>query len=350
MENFKEKFSSYWNRQIKWREAQKKQHQGWRMGVLHLHSSYSRDVPTLAKNMPDVLLAKANAGGADFVAITDHDNDDAWREALYHPPNWIRGIEMEVFDRKIKHPIHLGILNIKDDEVSDHLSFIAQKQRNANCLIDAAFDAGCTVIANHPWWSPKGYVMNSIGYWDMIKDYHLPVEINDKRSLVENLATLVYAAIRDLPIVSTTDSHTRKVLPACTLAQGDTVDEYLENIRLGNTLVVPGYAGIIGQPAMMARYIADFFKSLSTPNNYHLPLLLESGSFIDRIIENSNDDSFASRLVKSRGASAATVALTWFVGLFLYLPGAYASSIFKVVKDIYLRNGLDEVVPGLMPE
>ena len=207
----------YWQRLKSWSSAQELRADGYKVGVLHLHSSYSRDVPSLRENHPERLIEKGIREGADYIAITDHDNDEAWRNAGDRPACWIRGVEMEVFDkRRIGHPIHLGMLNISDDKLSDELHELALVANDADRLVNTALDNGVTVIANHPWWGPRGYHINSIRYWHFIERYRLPVEINEKRSLIENLAATVYAAHRGLSIVAATDSHTRKVLPTCT--------------------------------------------------------------------------------------------------------------------------------------
>ncbi|MBN2287760.1 MAG: hypothetical protein JXQ83_00410 [Candidatus Glassbacteria bacterium] len=333
-----ENLASCGQKLIRWKDLTTKRQEGYRVGVLHLHSIFSRDVPKLAKNMPDILVCKALREGADYVAITDHDNDDGWRQASYRHPAWIRGTEMEVHDESIGYPVHFGILNIGGDNLFEELWDIAHRRRSACRLVDTALQNGATVIANHPWWCPQGYRLNSVGLWDLVETFRLPVEVNSKRSLVENVATLIYAAQRNLPVVATTDSHTRRVLPTCTLARGDTPEEFLANIRRGQTYIVPGYAGFFQLPAMMTRYVLDVIQAHLAYGFYEGPVKLGAGGLLDRLLAGISHSRLTDRLFTRQLASITAGLLTYLVGTFGYIPYTYAASTYKVLKDMYLRS------------
>ncbi|MFH1071592.1 MAG: hypothetical protein V1794_18380 [Candidatus Glassbacteria bacterium] len=344
--------ADYWKRTVKWSGVEALRLEGYKVGVLHLHSSFSRDVPDLDGNRPEALLDKGIRQGADYIAITDHDNDDAWRRAGHRPPCWIRGVEMEVFDRRrIGHPVHLGLLNIADDRLSDRLHEIAHERHDADRLVRTALDNGVTVIANHPWWGPRGYHINSVRYWHFIEKYRLPVEVNDKRSLIENIAAVFYASHRNLPVVATTDSHTRKLLPTCTLAKGATIGEYLENLRRGETYIVPGYAGLVSVPAMMARYVLDVIRRPLPADCYRQsPLRLGAAPLVDRIISLLSSNHVVGRCLRNPLVSGLAGPLTYLVGALLYLPTAYAASSLKVLRDLYERSALSVPLPELITE
>lgn len=345
-----DKLASYLKKLVKWEEALEKRREGFRVGVLHMHSSYSRDVPNLVKNMPDILVCKALREGADYIAVTDHDTDDAWRRTSYHHPCWIRGVEMEVFDKSIGYPIHLGILNIRDNELFDYLWHIAHRQHDAFHLVEMALQNGATVIGNHPWWGAQGYRVNSIGFWDLMETFRLPVELNSKRSLIENAATLIYAAQRQLPIVSTTDSHTRKMLPICTLAKGDTVEEFLAGIRRGETCVVPGYAGFIEVPAMMATYVVDVIHA-HLYNGFRKSLPdLSAGNFVNSLLAGITSSRMKNRKFNRLVTSAVAGAVTYTGSALCYIPYSYANSVIKVLRDLYQRSGRSMPLTELMSE
>ncbi len=337
METKEAGLASYWKRTLRWKDVEAKRAEGWRVGALHIHSSCSRDVPQLDENRPERLVEKAEREGVDYMTITDHDNEDAWR-SLKNPPSWlIRGVEMEVHDRRLGHPVHLGIHAVPDNDAFEELHALAHQSHDAYGLIETAFERGCTVIANHPWWVPRGHSLNSIGFWHLIETFRLPVELNEKRSFIENAATLIYASVRKLPLVAATDSHTRKVLPTCTLARGANAAEFLRNVRLGETLIVPGYAGLVDLPGMMARYLMDAIHSVRQHRQHNAPPVVFE-SELDRIFRSLGHGTRIGRVVGHPAVKHAAGALAYLSGALLYVPGAYAASAFKVLRDVSLRN------------
>lgn len=328
--------TSYMKKLLSWKDVAQKKAEGWRVGVLHLHSSFSRDVPQLEENRPERLIEKAVREGVDYMAITDHDNEDAWRNLSAQPQWLIRSVEMEVCDRRLGHPVHLGIHAVPDNDAFDELHALAHREHDAYGLIETAFERGCTVIANHPWWAPSGHSLNSIGFWRLIESFRLPVELNEKRSFIENAAALIYASVRGLPVIAATDSHTRKLLPVCTLARGETAAEFLHNVRMGETLLVPGWAGLVDLPCMTARYLMDAIHSVRLRKMHSAPVVFESG--LDNIFGSLGHDSALGRLAGHPLVKHTAGVLAYLSAALLYVPGAYAASAFKVLKDASLRN------------
>ena len=166
-------------------------------------------------------------------------------------------------------------------------------------------------------------------------------------------ALTICLARRGLPIVAATDSHTRKVLPTCTLAKGDTPEEFLASVRRGETYVVPGYAGLVDMPAMMARYVLDVLKCPLPRDFYRMPkvaMKLNSTPMVDKLVGAISAGEVTSRVFRNKLATLVAGPLTYLVGALLYIPTVYATSSMKVIRDLYDRSTMAAAVPELISE
>ncbi|MFT4303040.1 MAG: PHP-associated domain-containing protein [Candidatus Woesearchaeota archaeon] len=317
------------SRKISWNKTQEMRLQGYKAIALHVHSLYSDDVPPKEKNKPLNLIKRGQDSGLDYIVITDHDNNHAWQSVSEKPEEWLQGVEMEVNDERIGHPIHLGTHNFKSDDDFYTLHEIAHEQNDAYKYIETAKEKGMTIIANHPWWIPKGHRINPKAIWELIRYFKLPVELNSKRSCIENIATRIMAERYNLPIIAATDTHTASIGPACTLVKGDTIDEIFRNIEKGDTYYVAGSATPMSIASMITEYCLDVIHSEKMKEKG--PINLQSGiKLIDHLLKKISQGYFEKYEALRYPAGILSSAITMLGSVLLYLPSAYINSGIKV--------------------
>lgn len=295
-------------------------------------------MPRHPRYSPKSIVEKAESAGLDYLAITDHDNDHAWRKERCHPPCWIRSIELEVVDDRLGHPLHLGIHNLRDHGVTNLLLDIARRQRDVYRVVETAIREGATVIVNHPWWAPGWHLHNSIEIWQLTRYFNLPVEISAKWSYLENLATLICAAEYGLAIVAASDSHVAEVTPVCTVAIGESPEEFLSNVREGHSFIISKSVSLFGHSAMVARFIKDAIQAQSFGLSHAVPLQMRIGGPLDRLIAMLTGGYFVEKPKRRSLAEAVVSSLAFLVGALILVPQMHLHSLLAISKQPVWRR------------
>lgn len=295
--------------------------------LYHVHTNHSHDVSKIHANEPTSILEKAVEKNMDLISITDHDNDNAWKENNIG----VRSMEVETFDKRLEHLIHYGIVDIPDDYVSKEILDYRRKN-NAYSLAKYALQDGCTVIMNHPWFVPNGGRANYRGIWEIAQKLELPVEVNEKRGFIENAATLYKAKKLGLPVVAGIDTHIGNISGTCTLAKGETTKEVLENIKKGNSYIL-WYNPMFCQPKMFAQYARQLIESSENTDLQRKYEGFYLGSRLDSLIEWVRTRDYNESRMKKNAAKFSLQGLSYLIGAFGYLPCLYGKSACKILKN-----------------
>jgi len=284
--------SSYLSRLITWKHAQRLRKEGYIVAQLHQHScGYpnkrigSIDVPGNIKTTDSYITTHSKESGVDMVFFTEHHVKGVpWHTKGTTPPNNILSIEAEV---KIPNAgwVHLAILGIKDLKFSSYLQDIAEKN-DVLMLLKECNNNGALVVACHPFSKPRPGKFNYASYFKFIIDNKLPVEINEKRSIIENLAILFIASKYSLPIVAGKDAHVPGFKGACVAAKTNDVQGLIREIMENRNYIVFNYAGLFNQSWMMAKYITGAIKS--NPKIRCGPAYIEGSNILNKIIARLN--------------------------------------------------------------
>ncbi|MFT4326501.1 MAG: PHP domain-containing protein [Candidatus Woesearchaeota archaeon] len=313
--------------------------------MLHRHSSYSHDVPNTAENSPMNLLRQAKEQGY-LLAITDHDNDLAYRHIRNDKDLWkqygkylIRASEIEVHDpKRLGGIVHFGVYGMKTNRISDKLHFIA-KQGNAEAFIQYAKKKKAFVVLNHPWWTKGFMTLRPKKVFAFAKKHHIPLELNAKRNILENYITLRKAGNLGLQILVGDDKHVGVIDPKDPtfmhldpdfLPKKYTKEQVLEKIWAGKARYVFKSTRILSYGKMASRYLKNCLDSDRTE--------LKSGlSPLDLLIKKL---SYFQK-VEHRGVKGFMNFLAFIFGMFvaiIYIPCTYIASSCKVLRSISFRN------------
>lgn len=192
---------------------------------LHTHSEASFD----GRDSVDLILQQAKAVGLDAVAITDHDEIWASREAVERASEYglivIPGMEVS---SAAGHVLSLGI----EENIPPNLSFAETVSRIR--------DAGGLAVVPHPYQETRSGVLKNISEDELeIAD---AIEVYNSRLLTgrANRQARQFATVRDLPMTAGSDAHVCEMVgQAVTEVDPDeySVDGILEEIRQGRTRV-----------------------------------------------------------------------------------------------------------------
>ncbi len=218
---------------------------GYRRADLHLHSSYSHDVPDLPELSPRALYDKAVGLGMSYFTLTDHDTmkgvqalaRDLEREYGPHPPiPVIPGVELKVRDPLIGHTVHINVLNLNTRQLRE----LGRRRRCMRDFLTYCRDQQLYHAYNHPFWFERRERPRLTTILELIREFPL-VELNAGRIPEVNQRTARLAWHQGRHLVANSDSHTGQVGRAYTMAPGDTPTEFLGNILSGNSHAVPDH-------------------------------------------------------------------------------------------------------------
>ena len=192
---------------------------------LHTHSEASFD----GRDSVELILQQAAAVGLDAVAITDHDEIWASREAVERAPEYdlvaIPGMEVS---SAAGHVLSLGT----DREIPPNLSFAETVSRIR--------DAGGLAVVPHPYQETRSGVLKNVAKDALeIAD---AIEVYNSRLLTgrANRQARQFATERDLPMTAGSDAHVCEMVgQAVTEVAPDehSVEGILTEIREGRTRV-----------------------------------------------------------------------------------------------------------------
>ncbi|MBD3235804.1 MAG: PHP domain-containing protein [Candidatus Eisenbacteria bacterium] len=242
---------------------------------LHVHSSYSHDVPGLPAFSPRALYDLAVERGMGLFTLTDHDTLDGFlalqRElrSVYgnHPPiPLISGVELKVCDPAVGHTIHLNVLGLTQEQMID----LMRRAHNVEAFVGYCRDRGLFHVYNHPFWFERGERANLGAVESLIE--RLPViELNAGRIRELNARTEELARRYSKPVVAASDTHTGQIGKSFTVAPGKSAAEFLENVLGGQAQVFPQHIAFREFLAEISLTVDLFLQGMTRQAELPLP-------------------------------------------------------------------------------
>nr|WP_159763165.1 PHP domain-containing protein [Halovenus carboxidivorans] len=191
---------------------------------MHTHSEASFD----GRDSIDLILRQAKAVGLDAVAITDHDEVWASREAVEHADDDLIVIPGMEVSSAAGHVLSLGT----DTKIPPNLSFAETVSRIR--------DSGGLAVVPHPYQETRSGVLKNIS--EDALEIADAIEVYNSRLLTgrANRQARQFATERDLPMTAGSDAHVCEMVgQAVTEVDPDerTVEGVLTEIRNGRTRV-----------------------------------------------------------------------------------------------------------------
>ena len=192
---------------------------------LHTHSALSYD----GRDPVEMLLEQAEAVGLDAIAVTDHDEFAASREAADMASEFgLVGLPGMEVTSEAGHVLAIGI----DEQVPSELPFVE--------TIDAIHDRGGIAIVPHPFQKSRSGVGPNVSTEDLQRAD--AIEVYNSRLLTgrSNRQAETFAERFDLPMTAGSDAHIAEMVgQAVTLVDADerSVEAILDAIRDGKTTV-----------------------------------------------------------------------------------------------------------------
>ncbi len=209
----------------------------WRAADLHLHTSCSYDVLSAPSLHPVALYEKAMARGMDYITFTDHDTMDAYDILGWTRPRLVTGVEISILDLdRVGHTVHVNVYQLSKSQYTE-LASIA-RAGNIYTFLDAVRNWDLPHHYNHPFWFEPGDKPNWSVIPELVKEFPV-IEYNMHRVKRKNRLAVALAEQHGKGVVATTDSHLGDVGAAYTVAKGGTFREFWNEIRDGNTFLVP---------------------------------------------------------------------------------------------------------------
>jgi len=215
---------------------------------LHCHSVYStfkyfriantRD----SYNRPEDVYRLAKQRGMDFVTLTDHDSIDGCLYLLdKHPEldDFFISEEVETWFPDTRQRIHINVFGIDERQHAE----IQRRRDNIYDLHAYVSEEKILASANHMFQnyrmrnSPRQYFEEMLRMFDVFEVKNGAMASQHNR-LVEDLMTVVREKRGDLSLVAGSDAHTLGPLARVyTVAEAESVPEFLEKVRLGQCFV-----------------------------------------------------------------------------------------------------------------
>jgi len=213
-----------------------------RKADLHVHSSYSFDVPALPALHPRALFEAALGHPdpdrrMDYFALTDHDTMEGYAALVRRLPEADRalvipGVEHTLYDPSLGFTIHVNLYGLDPDLYAE----LKRRVTTLDDLLAFAREHAIRCQYNHPtWWERAELRRGEVDFsrvpeiaarFDML-------ELNAARTPLQNLITIGLAAELALPVTASSDTHTGLVGRACTEAVADTPAEFLRAVWAG---------------------------------------------------------------------------------------------------------------------
>jgi predicted metal-dependent phosphoesterase TrpH len=215
---------------------------------LHCHSvhstfKYFRIANTRdSYNRPEDVYRLAKQRGMDFVTLTDHDSIDGCLYLLdKHPEldDFFISEEVETWFPDTRQRIHINVFGIDERQHAE----IQRRRDNIYDLHAYLREERILASANHMFQnyrmrnSPRQYFEEMLRMFDVFEVKNGAMASQHNR-LVEDLMSVVREKRGDLSLVAGSDAHTLGPLARVyTVAEAESVPEFLEKVRLGQCLV-----------------------------------------------------------------------------------------------------------------
>ncbi len=232
---------------------------GFKKADLHLHSSFSADVPDLPELSPRALYDRAVGLGMDYFTLTDHDTmkgvraltQELEREFGRQPPiPLVPGVELKVRDPLIGHTVHINVLNLNTRQLRE----LGRRRRSMSSFLAYCREQRLYHAYNHPFWFERRERPRLEKVLALIAEFPV-VELNAGRIPEVNRRTARLAQRQGRHLVANSDSHTGQVGKAYTMAPGETPAEFLENVLRGHSQAVPRHLVMRGFMAEIMQLI-----------------------------------------------------------------------------------------------
>jgi predicted metal-dependent phosphoesterase TrpH len=247
---------------------------------LHCHSIYStfkyfrvantRD----CYNKPEDVYRTAKERGMDYVTFTDHDSIDGCLAFLNDHPDtgdFFISEEAETWFPDTRQRIHVNVFDLNEAQHRE----ISRLRENIYDLVDYLKQENLIFSANHMFQnyrmrnSPRRYFEEMLAMFDVFEVKNGAMASHHNR-LVEDLMTLVRAKSGRVSLIAGSDAHTLTPLAQVfTVAQCDTLEEYLECVRTGQCYVWGteiGFSRLVTEVySQVLRYYGSVLK-LSNPD------------------------------------------------------------------------------------
>jgi len=213
-----------------------------RKADLHVHSSYSFDVPDLPALSPRALFEAALGHPdadrrMDFFALTDHDTMEGYEalmRQLSEPDRAlvIPGVEHTLFDPSLGFTIHVNLYGLDPDLYAR----LGRRVTTLDDLLGFAREHDLPCQYNHPtWWERRELKRGDVDFARVpeIAARFDVLELNAARTPLQNLITVGLAEKLGLPLTASSDTHTGFIGRASTEAAADTPSEFLRAVWAG---------------------------------------------------------------------------------------------------------------------
>jgi predicted metal-dependent phosphoesterase TrpH len=306
---------------------------------LHCHSRYSifkyfrRANTRDCYNAPEDVYRIAKQRGMSYVTLTDHDSIDG---ALYllnkHPDltDFFIGEEVETYFPETGQRIHVGVWGLNEVQHRE----IQRLRRDIRELVPYMKSQRLIFCVNHLF---QNYRMKNVAaryMCELLEMFDIFEVMNGAMASVHNkmvqqLMSTLGERGRKVSMVGGSDAHTLKhVAKVHTVSKGETVGEFLENVRAGNSFAW-------GEEMRFRDLIADLY----------LLILAYHGDAVSDF--RSTDYTAADKTVQLAGRLAAIPAALSGI------PAAITS--LNYLKQIVVSKGLsmrferlvEEIQPGV---
>ncbi|MCK9578278.1 PHP domain-containing protein [bacterium] len=189
---------------------------------LHCHTFFSNDGTSSVKK----IIEEGKRKGIDGVAITDHENTDAWEEAVF----WGKKLEFEIIlgeEIKSSEGDILGLFMTKN---------INGKGKSPEWIIEKIKEQGGLTIIPHPFHEFEGFKNSLEKYVKLIDGIET---FNGRRPFNkgDNLAKS-FAEKFNLPKIGGSDSHYYKTVGnTYTECKANNLEDYKKQLKEGNTII-----------------------------------------------------------------------------------------------------------------
>jgi predicted metal-dependent phosphoesterase TrpH len=294
---------------------------GWTAADLHVHTLHSHDVIPTRLVDPLTLYQEARRLGMTFVVFTDHDSMNAYDQIGWTREGLVPAAEIKILDRKrVGHTLHINVYCLDRVQFCEILR-IAQIGRDVECLVSYLKDEHLPYVFNHPFWHEPGEKPNLGAILDIV-DLFPVLEYNMGRIDRINEQALRLARTRGRGVVATTDTHVGEIGRAFSIGRGGTFREFFENIRSGQSFIVPADLNISRFKQETTIRLSQLFNKSGWLHSKD-SLSIDTGNpVLDRIV---------TRLAQARPGTAGPAKLA----LRIILEGASRSG---VPGSLYLRS------------
>lgn len=243
----------------------------WTRADLHLHSSYSFDVPDLPALRPRALFEKAlGEAGMDWFALTDHDTLAGW-EALVAElgpedrKRVIAGVEHTLLDPELGFTLHVNLYGLDSDRYAD----LNRRVGSLDELLDYCRVHGLRCQYNHPTWWERRELRRGLVDFARVPEVAARfdvLELNAARTEAQNMITASLARELGLPLTASSDSHTGEVGRAWTEAPAAKADDFLAAVWRGESrthLNTLSYRSLVNEAHALIDEIVDSGEGLA---------------------------------------------------------------------------------------